>query len=70
MRAADPARPPPAPLARRQRWWIGATLVLLVLVAYVAAVTWTTRRLEADIQKSIHALPEVSGGVGAHRTGD
>ena len=54
--------PPP-----RRRWWIPATVIAVVLVLYVGALTWTTRRLEVDIQKSIHALPDASAG---HRDGD
>jgi hypothetical protein len=33
---------------------------MVVLAVYAAALTWTTRRLEADIQKSIHPLPQAS----------
>lgn len=55
------------PSTRRRRWWIGATLVVLLLAVYAAALTWTTRRLEVDIQKSIHVLPAVDV---ARRAGD
>ncbi len=55
--------PPP----RRRRWWIGAAVIAVVLLLYAGALTWTTRRLEVDIQKSIHALPDASAG---HRDGD
>jgi hypothetical protein len=56
----------PLPTHRR-RWWIVATVIAIVLVLYAGALTWTTRRLEVDIQKSIHALPDASAG---HRDGD
>jgi hypothetical protein len=52
---------------RRRRWWISAVLIAVVLVLYAGALTWTTRRLEVDIQKSIHAPPDASAG---HRDGD
>lgn len=56
--------PLPAP---RRRWWIVATVIAVVLVLYAGALTWTTRRLEVDIQKSIHSLPDANAG---HRDGD
>jgi hypothetical protein len=59
MQETHPPNPGTLPSTRRRRWWIGATLVVLLLAVYAAALTWTTRRLEADIQKSIHALPVV-----------
>ena len=56
----------PLPASRR-RWWIPVTVIAVVLILYVGALTWTTRRLEVDIQKSIHSLPDASAG---HRDGD
>jgi hypothetical protein len=59
MAATHPSVPPTAPASRRRRW-IGLSIATVVLVVYAAALTWTTRRLETDIQKSIHALPQAS----------
>jgi hypothetical protein len=62
---------PPAetawPPERRRRWRIGVSITAAVLLLYAAALTWTTRRLEVDIQKSIRALP-VAGAT--HREND
>lgn len=41
-----------------RRWRVGLSIAGLVLLLYVGALTWTTQRLETDIQKSIHALPD------------
>jgi hypothetical protein len=62
-----PAGTEPVPAPRRRRWWVGATLLVLLLGIYAAALTWTTRRLETDIQKSIHPLPTTDV---AHRAGE
>ncbi|WP_159017011.1 hypothetical protein [Cognatiluteimonas profundi] len=66
-----PSTSPPAPTAlpstRRRRWWIGVSIAVVVLGLYAAALTWTTRRLEIDIQKSIRAVP-VAGAT--HREND
>lgn len=43
------------------------SIAAVVLVLYAAALAWTTRRLEADIQKSIRAVP-VAGAT--HRETD
>jgi hypothetical protein len=43
------------------------SITAAVLLLYAAALTWTTRRLEVDIQKSIRALP-VAGAT--HREND
>ena len=66
MASTHPSETKPLPAPRR-RWWIAATAIAVVLVLYVGALTWTTRRLEVDIQKSIHALPDATAG---HRDGD
>lgn len=66
MSTAHTSDTTPSP-SRRRRWWIGAAVIAVVLVLYAIALTWTTRRLEVDIQKSIHALPDASAG---HRDGD
>jgi hypothetical protein len=63
-RTSSDTNPLPTP---RRRWWIAATVIAVVLILYAGALTWTTRRLEVDIQKSIHALPDASAG---HRDGD
>lgn len=65
-----PSTSQPAPAAlpsRRRRWWIGVSIAVVVLAVYAAALTWTTRRLEIDIQKSIRAVP-VAGA--SHREND
>lgn len=49
--------PTTLPSTRRRRWWIGVSIAIVVLGLYAAALTWTTRRLEIDIQKSIRAVP-------------
>ena len=43
---------------RQRRWRVGLSIAGLLLVLYVGALAWTTQRLETDIQKSIHALPD------------
>ncbi len=60
MAATHPSVPSTAPAGRRRRRWIGLCIAMVVLVVYAAALTWTTRRLETDIQKSIHALPQAN----------
>ena len=47
-----------APLMlRRRRWLIAIGATVAVLTVYVGVLTWVTRRLETDIQKSIRPLP-------------
>jgi hypothetical protein len=58
MAATHPSVPSTASADRRRRRWIGLCIATVVLLVYAAALTWTTRRLETDIQKSIHALPQ------------
>lgn len=55
------------PSTRRRRWLIGVSVAVVVLLVYAAALTWTTRRLEVDILKSIRAVP-VAGAI--HREND
>jgi hypothetical protein len=43
---------------RRRAWWTIAVVALLLL-AYAIALAWATRRLEADVQRSLHPLPAV-----------
>jgi hypothetical protein len=45
--------------ARRRRWWIAIGLGAVMLALYAAGLAWVTRRLEADMQKSIHPVPAV-----------
>ena len=45
--------------ARRRRWWPAITALALFLLAYALALAWATRRLEADVQHSLHPLPAV-----------
>ncbi len=45
--------------ARRRHWWIAALALLVVLGSYAATLAWVTRRLETDVQKSIHPVPAV-----------
>ena len=42
---------------RRRAWTIG--VVALLLLAYAIALAWVSRRLEADVQRSLHPLPAV-----------
>lgn len=42
---------------RRRHLWIAAVALLVLLAAYAATLAWVTRRLEADVQKSIHPVP-------------
>ena len=57
MQAAriDEATAPP----QRRRWGRTIIVVSLVLLAYAVALAWATRRLEADVQRSLHPLPAV-----------
>jgi len=57
MQAAriDEATPP----HRRRRWGRTIAVVALLLLAYAVALAWATRRLEADVQRSLHPLPAV-----------
>ena len=45
--------------ARRRHLWIAALVLLGLLAAYAATLTWVTHRLETDVQKSIHPVPAV-----------
>ena len=45
----------PKPAGRRR--WIVAIAVLVLLGGYAVALTWVGRRLETDVQKSIHPMP-------------
>ena len=47
----------PPMMLRRKRWLIGIGAAVAVLAVYVGVLTWVTRRLETDIQKSIRPLP-------------
>lgn len=51
------AHAPTAPKPGGRRRWILAVAALLLLGSYAAALTWLGRRLEADVQKSIHPVP-------------
>lgn len=51
------AHAPTAPKPAGRRRWIVAIAVLLLLGGYAAALTWVGRRLETDVQKSIHPMP-------------
>ena len=44
---------------RRRRWWPTIVVVALLLLAYAVALAWATRRLEADVQQSLHPFPAV-----------
>ena len=52
VNAPLPTRP-----ASRRRWLVVAIVALLVLGSYAGALAWVTRRLEIDVQKSIHPVP-------------
>ena len=43
--------------APRKRWLVIALVTALVLGSYAAGLAWVARRLEADVQKSIHPVP-------------
>jgi len=58
MQAASTHESAPAPGWWR-RWWRAIAIVALLLLAYAVALAWVTRRLEADVQKSLHPLPAV-----------
>lgn len=42
---------------RRRRWWPMVVALVLLLAGYALALTWATRWLEADLQRSLHPLP-------------
>jgi len=48
-----------APPTRWQRWRWTIAIVALLLLAYAIALAWVTRRLETDVQQSLHPLPAV-----------
>jgi ferric-dicitrate binding protein FerR (iron transport regulator) len=48
-----------APPRQRRRWGRTIAVVALLLLAYGLALAWATRRLEADVQRSLHPLPAV-----------
>jgi hypothetical protein len=48
-----------APPTRWRRWRWTIAIVALLLLAYGVALAWATRRLEADVQQSLHPLPAV-----------
>lgn len=55
MHRAHASTAAPKPVGRRR--WIVAIAVLVLLGGYAAALTWVGRRLETDVQKSIHPMP-------------
>jgi hypothetical protein len=60
-----PALKPSA--ARRRHLWIAASALLVLLAVYAGTLAWVTRRLETDVQKSIHAVPAVLAADNADR---
>ena len=54
-------------MLRRKRWLVAIGAAVAVLAIYVGVLTWVTRRLETDIQKSIRPLP---AAMEDHRPGD
>lgn len=70
MQAARTERTHDAAIAtpqRRRHWpWVVA-IVALLLLAYAVALAWVTRKLEADVQRSLHPVPAVQE---AARPGD
>jgi hypothetical protein len=47
------------PPARRRHVWIAVIVVAVLLAGYAASLAWVTRRLQTDVQKSIHPVPAV-----------
>lgn len=43
--------------SRLRRWVTGLVVLALVLAIYAVALRWFTVRVEADVHKSIRALP-------------
>ena len=44
--------------AHRRRWLVAVGIVaVLLLLAYVLALTWAAQRLESDLKDSIRPLP-------------
>ena len=43
--------------APRRRWRVIAIVAVLLLGSYAAGLAWVARRLEIDVQKSIHPVP-------------
>jgi hypothetical protein len=58
MQAASIHEPTPTQ-GRRRRWWRAIAVVVLLLLAYAVALAWVARRLEVDVQQSLHPLPAV-----------
>ncbi|MFL6591921.1 MAG: hypothetical protein ACJ8GK_04335 [Luteimonas sp.] len=46
----------------RKRWLVLSLVAALVLGSYAAGLAWVARRLEIDMQKSIHAVPAAVSG--------
>lgn len=47
-------------IKRAQRRWVLALVAgIVLLLLYAGALTWVTRRLQVDVQKSIHPAPAV-----------
>jgi type VI protein secretion system component VasK len=42
---------------RLRRWILALILLLFVLAAYALTLRWAALRLEADMDKTLHALP-------------